>query len=171
MESILSNVQTNIETLALAAICISLISLVLWLVNTWRSSRLIKRYKVFMHGMHGMDGKNLEGMLTTYLDKVNNVLAKTVEVERAYKAVRKMAESSIQNVGIVRFNAFNDTGSDLSFAVALLDHYGDGVVINSIFGRSETRTYAKPVNKGVSSYNLSTEEEEAIRKALENKKE
>ncbi|MFA5881984.1 MAG: DUF4446 family protein [Eubacteriales bacterium] len=168
MESILSNVKTNIETLALAATCISLISLVLWLVNTWRTSRLIKRYKVFMHGM---DGKNLEGMLTTHLDKVNNVLAKTVEVERAYKAVRKMAESSIQNVGIVRFNAFNDIGSDLSFAVALLDHYGDGVVINSIFGRSETRTYAKPVNKGVSSYNLSTEEEEAIRKALENKKE
>jgi hypothetical protein len=63
---------------------------------------------------------------------------------------------------IVRFNAFEDTGSDLSFAVALLDADYNGVVLSSIFGRNESRTYAKPVVAGQSSYFLTNEEKEAL---------
>ncbi|MHB9095556.1 MAG: DUF4446 family protein, partial [Eubacteriales bacterium] len=148
-----------------AAVFISGIALVLWLFNSWRTSRLLKKYKAMMQGM---EGKDLETMLTAHLDAVNKALGKTREVESAYKAVRKMAERSIQHVGVVRFNAFSDTGSDLSFSIALLDHNGDGLVLSSIFSRNESHAYAKPVSKGASSYHLSGEEEAAIRKALEN---
>ena len=71
----------------------------------------------------------------------------------------------VQKVGVVRFRAFEDTGSDLSFAVALLDSEDNGVVLSSLFGRTESRVYAKPVEHGASSYLLSTEENEALSKA------
>lgn len=73
---------------------------------------------------------------------------------------------SIQNVGLVRFDAFEDMGGKLSFAAALLDAHGSGVVLSSINGRAETRIYAKPVERGQSKITLSDEEIEAIRRAL-----
>src|SRR5437588_822576 len=76
------------------------------------------------------------------------------------------ARSAAQLVGIVRFDALEDLGGMLCFAVAMLDREGSGVVLSSINGRNETRIYAKPVEHGGSRINLSGEEEEAIRRAL-----
>ena len=75
-------------------------------------------------------------------------------------------EGGIRRVGLLRYDAFEDVGGRLSFSCALLDGYGTGVVLTSINGRQETRVYAKPVTAGNSSYNLSTEEQEAISQAL-----
>jgi len=163
MDSVITFIKTNNEVLSLTAVFMSGITLFFLLINFWRTSRLMRKYKKLMQGL---EGKDLEQMLNAHIDSVNRFFVKTGEVENAYNSIRKMAENSIQNVGVVRFNAFDDTGSDLSFAVALLNHYGDGVVISSLFGRNESRTYAKPVNRGISTYHLSAEEEEAIRKAL-----
>jgi hypothetical protein len=69
-------------------------------------------------------------------------------------------------VGLLRYDAFEDVGGRLSFSCALLDEHGNGVVLTSINGRQETRVYAKPVTAGTSSYNLSSEEGEAIRQAM-----
>ena len=68
--------------------------------------------------------------------------------------------------GLLRYDAFEDVGGRLSFSCALLDEHGNGVVLTSINGRQETRVYAKPVTAGTSSYNLSSEEDEAIRQAM-----
>ncbi|HOC07146.1 MAG: DUF4446 family protein [Bacillota bacterium] len=65
-----------------------------------------------------------------------------------------------------RYNAFENTGSDLSFSLALLNDMKDGFVLTGIFGREDTRIYAKPVNAGKSAYHLSEEEELAIKKAI-----
>lgn len=73
---------------------------------------------------------------------------------------------AIQRVGLVRYDAFEDTGGRLSFSAALLDAAGDGIVVTSINGRADTRCYAKPVARGDSQHNLSEEETEAIRMAL-----
>lgn len=75
-------------------------------------------------------------------------------------------KDTVRNVGLVRFDAFDDTGGKLSFAVALLDGHGDGVVVSAINGRQDSRTYAKLVQRGDSTYNLSAEEREAIAEAL-----
>ena len=72
----------------------------------------------------------------------------------------------IQRVGLVRYDAFDDLGGRLSFSAALLNASGDGLVITSINGRSDTRCYAKSVTKGDSEHNLSDEETEAIALAL-----
>ena len=76
-------------------------------------------------------------------------------------------EGAVRNVGLVRYDAFEDVGGRLSFSCALLDDHGTGVVMTSINGRHDTRVYAKPVSEGHSPYSLSIEEEEAIRQALE----
>jgi Protein of unknown function (DUF4446) len=98
-------------------------------------------------------------------------------ISRLESAVRALAgtdrrqqfdiEGAVRNVGLVRYDAFEDVGGRLSFSCALLDDRGTGVVMTSINGRHDTRVYAKPVSKGHSPYSLSIEEEEAIRKALE----
>lgn len=77
-----------------------------------------------------------------------------------------LIEGAVRRVGLVRYDAFEDVGGRLSFSCALLDDRGDGVVVTSINGRQDTRVYAKPIVDGRSRYNLSTEEEEAIRQAL-----
>jgi hypothetical protein len=78
----------------------------------------------------------------------------------------QLIEGAVRHVGLLRYDAFEDVGGRLSFSCALLDDHGSGVVVTSINGRQDTRVYAKPIAEGKSQYNLSVEEEEAIRQAL-----
>src|ERR687892_945904 len=83
---------------------------------------------------------------------------------------RQQAEtllSSVQRIGLIRYDAFDDMGGHLSFSAALLDGGESGLVITSINGRQDTRCYAKVIQNGTSTHNLTTEEEEAIRRAME----
>ena len=77
-------------------------------------------------------------------------------------ALTAEAADALRHVAVVRYDAFNDTGGHLSWSLALLDQSGDGVVLTSIHGRSEGRTYAKSVSGWASDQQLSPEEEEAV---------
>lgn len=72
-------------------------------------------------------------------------------------------------MGVVRYQAIANMGADLSYTVALLDEQNDGVVLNGIYGRDGCYTYAKPINAGKSTYNLSEEEIQAIEQAMNKK--
>ena len=80
------------------------------------------------------------------------------EVER----LRTEADGALRHLAVVRYDAFGDMGGHLSWSLALLDDGGHGVVLTSIHGRSEARTYAKNVSGWTSEQQLSPEEEEAI---------
>jgi len=88
-----------------------------------------------------------------------------VAVERRLAALEQVAESEVPRVGFVRYNAFTDVGSELSYALALLNKRGDGVVLSSIWSREETRTYGKAVQNFTSAQDASSEELAAIAKA------
>jgi uncharacterized protein YlxW (UPF0749 family) len=97
-----------------------------------------------------------------------------VRLQRAVRELigeqRQQAEtllSSVQRIGLLRYDAFDDMGGHLSFSAALLDGAGSGLVITSINGRQDTRCYAKVIQSGTSTHNLTVEEHEAIRRALE----
>lgn len=75
-----------------------------------------------------------------------------------------------QKVGVVRYNAIEKVGADLSFAIAMLDAEDNGIVLNGIYSRDGSYVYSKPVQNGQSTYQLSDEEKEAIRLAKENNK-
>jgi hypothetical protein len=87
-------------------------------------------------------------------------------MEKAHAGLEHRAVTSLQHIGLVRYNPFEDTGSDQSFAIALLDGERDGIVISSLHGRANTRVFAKPVQGGASPHALSAEEEQAIRIAV-----
>jgi hypothetical protein len=106
-------------------------------------------------------------------DAVGALLGKIDRLEQAVRALNAtdrtqqvQIEGSVRRVGVLRYDAFEDVGGRLSFSCALLDDHGTGVVLTSINGRQETRVYAKPLTAGQSTYNLSHEEEEAIRQAM-----
>lgn len=77
-------------------------------------------------------------------------------------ALRQASEGALRHLAVVRYDAFGDVGGHLSWSVALLDDAGDGVVLSSIHGRSEARTYAKTISTWTSDAQLSPEEEEAV---------
>ncbi|PIZ89905.1 MAG: hypothetical protein COX88_01150 [Candidatus Nealsonbacteria bacterium CG_4_10_14_0_2_um_filter_35_20] len=79
--------------------------------------------------------------------------------------IEKEHPSAFQKLGIVRFNPFKEMGGDQSFSLALLDKEDNGLLITSLYTREGNRVFAKPLVKGISKYQLSEEEKEAIRKA------
>jgi hypothetical protein len=87
-------------------------------------------------------------------------------MDQVHASLEHRTLTSLQHIGLVRFNPFEDTGSDQSFAIALLDGERDGIVISSLHGRANTRVFAKPVQGGSSPHALSAEEEQAIRIAV-----
>ena len=72
---------------------------------------------------------------------------------------------ALRDIAIVRYDALNEGAGQLSFSLALLNAAGDGVVLSSINGRAETRTYAKPVLSGQGKQELSPEEAQAVQSA------
>ncbi len=87
------------------------------------------------------------------------------ELHQDLKNLRRVLRSKVGTPQVYRYNAFSNQGSDLSFSVALLDEDQNGVVLSSIYGREESRTYAKPVMQGASRYPLTDEETSVISQA------
>ena len=127
--------------------------------------KLKNKYNKFMKKIG--NGKNIEEDLENYMYRVERVEKQNAEIISYCKNLDEEVAKCIQKVGIVRYSAFKDTGSDLSFAVAMLDENNDGIVFNGIYSREMSNIYAKPVKNGVSEYTLSEEEKEAIRRAIE----
>ena len=126
---------------------------------------LKNKYNKFMKKIG--NGKNIEEDLENYMYRVERVEKQNAEIISYCKNLDDEVAKCIQKVGIVRYSAFKDTGSDLSFAVAMLDENNDGIVFNGIYSREMSNIYAKPVKNGVSEYTLSEEEKESIRRAIE----
>ena len=147
---------------------INIILLIGFIVNIIKFSKLDIIYKNFMKKIG--DGKNIEEDLETFMHVVRNVEKRNEEISNYIKEIEGNLKTCIKKVGMVRYSAFQDTGSDLSFSLALLDEYNTGVVLNGIYSREMSNIYAKPIKEGKTSYTLSEEEKEAIRKAIEGEK-
>lgn len=126
--------------------------------------KLNNKYKNFMKKLG--KGKNIEEDLENFMHKVDRVEKQNIEIIDFCKSLDEDISKCIQKVGIIRYSAFKDTGSDLSFTVALLDEKNNGVVFNGIYSREMSNIYAKPVENGNSKYTLSEEEIQAIEKAI-----
>ena len=109
----------------------------------------------------------------TLIDVVSDFAREIREFEHRLQGQAKRQEElfallgrSARNLGVVRYDAFEDMGGRLSFSAALLDDHGNGLVITSINARAESRVYAKSIRGGASEHNLSMEEQQAIAEAL-----
>lgn len=124
--------------------------------------RMKKRIKRFFTGN---DGYDIEGNILRLFETMEEYKTKQDDQQFTINRLAQRIAQTAGNLAVIRYNAFGNTGSDLSFSLALLDEQQNGVVITSIYGREESRTYAKPVEGGKSVYNLSEEEMAAIKKA------
>ena len=153
------------DNFLLVLIICMIILLIGFIIMIIRFSGLNKRYKNFIKKLE--NGKTIEEDLENYMYRVERVEKQNLEIAQQTKNIRADLTKCIQKIGIVRYSAFQDTGSDLSFALAMLDEDNNGVVLNGIYSREMSNIYSKPVENGKSSYTLSEEEEEAIKRAIE----
>jgi len=147
--------------LILALLVIGLGALTAWLVVSLR--RVEKRYQALTAGT---DGGSLETVLDQHVSQVREATGRVVELDALTRQLERSSRSHLQHLGFLRFNPFRDTGGDQSFAIALGDQDGNGVVISSLHSRDVTRVYAKPLVSWESSYQLTDEEQQAIQRAL-----
>ncbi len=162
MDMIIDIIKGDFFLLGWVIITIILVLLVIILMA--KLSSLNKKYKKFLEKLG--NGNNIEEDLETYMYRVEKVEKQNAEIANYVKTLDEDLTRCIQKVGIVRYNAFKDTGSDLSFTLALLDEHNDGVVLNGIYSREMSNIYAKPVKNGESSYTMSEEEKLAVQKAM-----
>jgi uncharacterized protein DUF4446 len=114
----------------------------------------------------GGDESSLEDVLGSHLDRVSQVVREVEGVSARTTTVERDLARTFSRIGLVRFNPFEDTGGNQSFALAMLDGHGDGFVVSSLHARAGTRLYAKAVSGGTSDAALSDEEGEALRQAM-----
>lgn len=145
-------------------VIITIILFLMIIILMIKLSRLNKKYKKFLEKLG--KGNNIEEDLETYMYRVEKVERQNAEISNYVKSLDEDLTKCIQKIGIVRYSAFKDTGSDLSFTLALLDEHNDGVVLNGIYSREMSNIYAKPVKNGESSYTMSDEEKLAVQKAI-----
>ena len=144
--------------LAVALVGLAVVVVVLW--------RRVSSLTARLSGLtRGEGGRSLEAVLEAHLRRVGEVDASVRSLEQRTAALEAQGRKAVQRVGLVRFNPFEDTGSNQSFALAMLDEDGDGVIVSSLHTRNATRVYVRPVSGGVAEKALSDEEAQALSQA------
>jgi hypothetical protein len=151
------------QLLALVGTAAGGLALLLALAAHLRFGRLRRDYVVLQGGD---EGASLLAVVRRQAQEIAQLRGEVTNAGRELGAARADLSDAIRHVAVVRYDAFADMGGRLSFSAALLDDAGDGLVLTSINGRTETRSYAKGVKAGASEHTLSPEEEQAIAFAL-----
>ncbi len=143
-----------------------LILLLLLIILMVKFSGLKKKYKIFMEGN---DAGSLEDTLILRLDQVDELIASNNKNERNIEDINRRLHFAIDKYGIVRYDALEELGGKLSYAIALLDEGDNGFIINYMHGRDGSYSYLKEVINQNTVSNLSEEEKAALSKAISGK--
>ncbi|MGL5152092.1 MAG: DUF4446 family protein [Clostridium sp.] len=163
LDGIMNSINEYSAYIIVALVAITAILLVIILVLMSSLNKLEKRYRKMMRGANN---KNIEELITENIDKIEVASANSAIAVEECKKIEERMKDCAQKIAIMRYKAFDDVGSDLSFSVAILDDHNDGVIISGIYGRNESTTYAKPIDKGISRYDLSEEEIHVLNEAV-----
>jgi hypothetical protein len=129
-------------------------------------ARRVRRFERRLDGItRSAEGWSLEAILEGHLDRVLAVDREVDQLAARTALLEAAGKRAFQRAALVRFNPFEETGGNQSFALALLDAEGDGFIINSLHARSGTRVYARTLTGGRAEGQLSSEEAEALRLA------
>ena len=151
-------------SLAVIVLAVAVVGLAAWLALLQRSEARVRTRLRRILSDNGTAG--LDEILAGQATKIDQLAGRVDALNAHEHELEASTQLALQKVGVVRFNPFQDSGGDQSFAIALLDQRGSGVVVSSLHGRAETRIYAKPVANGQSKQSLSDEEQQAIRAAM-----
>ncbi len=152
------------DYIIIGLLAISIIMLILVIVVLAKLSGLNKKYEVFMRGKNA---KSLEDTILYRLEAVEDLVQRADKAERDIESLNVKMKNSIQKVGILKYDALDEMGGKLSYALALLDEKNTGCVINNVHSRVGSYNYIKEVIDGNAIVALSPEEDEALKKALD----
>ena len=147
--------------IGLIIISILLFTIVIMLISS--VNKLEKKYRKMMRGVNT---KNLEEFIISKVEDIEKAVVNSEKSLEECKVLKEEIKGCVNKVAIMRYKAFEDIGSDLSFSIAILDDYNDGVLITGIYARNDSTTYAKPIDKGISRYDLSEEEIHVLNEAI-----
>jgi hypothetical protein len=138
---------------------------IVWVLDLQsRLRRLQSRYDE-LFATDSEEDANLTAAMGNLASRLAETTARTERLVARAEQIDAALAHTIQGMGLVRYRAFQDTGGDQSFSLALADGEGNGVVVSALFGRGATRVYAKPVQAWLSPKPLSEEEEAALAQA------
>jgi len=151
-------------SLVVLALVVAVLVLGVWVALLQRSEAGLRRRlrRVLPEGESG----GIDEILDRQLKRLDGLGERVDALNKLHHELDALSQRTIQKVAVIRYNPFSDTGGDQSFAIAMLDSLGNGVVLSSLHSRTDTRVFAKPVQSGRSKFQLSDEEQDAIKKAL-----
>lgn len=152
-----------IVIVAAAGVAIVLILFILNIISLVKISKLKKKYKSFMEGN---GAKSLEETIITRFRQVDDLKVNQELQNKDIQALKANILKTYQKFGLVKYDAFNEMGGQLSFSLAMLDKKNNGFLLNTVHNREGSYTYVKEIFDGKSEINLSEEEGEALNKAI-----
>lgn len=163
MEDIIKIISDNSTFIILGLLALMIILFITVIVLIRAVNRVEKKYKKMMRGTNA---DSLEALINNKINSIDESLQNSEEALSKYSELREEMKKCVNRVSIIRYKAFENIGSDLSFSIAILDDYNNGVIITNIYSRSDSTTYAKPVENGTSKYHLSEEEQYVLNEAM-----
>ena len=161
--SIMNQMGIDPGYLILGLAVITLILFITVIICLIKMSQLYRRYDLFMRGK---DAETLEDLLIKQIEDINLLKIEDKTNKENIRSIKRNIRASFQKLGLVRYNAFQGMGGNLSFAIALLDYTNSGFVLNSVHSREGCYMYLKRVDRGQTEVLLGSEEREALEQAL-----
>ena len=163
MSSIFDNLGIDPGIIIIILLVLTIFLLVKSVSSSMRLSRLERKYKTFMKGS---DAQSLEKIFVRKFAQIDKLYEAKEDHEHDILFIKKNLEKMFSKYGVEKYDAFDDVGGKLSFALALLDKDNTGLILNAVHSRDNCFLYLKEIVKGESYVMLSQEEVEALRKAV-----
>ncbi len=163
MSAIFDNMGIDPGIIIIILMLLSIFLLVKVVSNNMRLTRLERKYKLFMKGS---DAQSLEKVFVRKFNQIDRLYEAKEDHEHDILFIKKLLEQMFSKYGVEKYDAFDDVGGKLSFALALLDKENSGLILNAVHSRDNCFLYLKEIVKGESYVMLSQEEVEALRKAV-----
>ncbi len=160
---LISHIEIETEYLIVFLFMIQILLFILLISVHMKYNRLKRSYNVFMRGK---DGKNLEERIIKKFEQIDRIARITKKNEESIRKINKKIKKNYQKVGIIRYDAFQEMGGNLSFALTMLDEEDSGWILNSMHSREGCYTYVKEIVKGESYIELSEEEKDSLEHAI-----
>lgn len=163
MSSIFDNLGIDPGIIIIILLVLTIFLLVKSVSSSMRLNRLERKYKTFMKGS---DAQSLEKIFVRKFAQIDKLYEAKEDHEHDILFIKKNLEKMFSKYGVEKYDAFDDVGGKLSFALALLDKDNTGLILNAVHSRDNCFLYLKEIVKGESYVMLSQEEVEALRKAV-----
>ncbi len=153
------NIKLN-DIFILASFAVTALAILIAAFWIFSTEKRLKRFFL------GKKGKDLEDTIIALHEEIKSLAKANETMHKEITVINSKLKKSIRGLETIRFNPFADQGSNQSFAIGMLNEDGDGVVLSSLYSRERMSIFAKPVKNHKSDFELTTEEKEALQKAL-----